>query len=145
MTVGEYLEKRKQNVITCRPEDTVQAAATLMSSNRIGAMPVRDSEGEVVGMISERDIVRAFSAHSAKLVELLVSDLMTKNVITCKSSTPIPEAMQTMSSKRIRHLPVFENDMFIGVISIGDTLATMLEEKKMEADVLRDIAIARAG
>ncbi len=145
MTVGDYLEKRNQNVITCRPEDTVQAAATLMSSNRIGAMPVRDTEGQVVGMISERDIVRAFSTHSARLVDLLVADLMTKKVITCTSKTTIREAMETMSSSRIRHLPVFHNEEFVGVISIGDTLATMLEAKKMEADVLRDIAIARAG
>ena len=145
MTVRDVLAKRDRDPITCRPEDTVQSAATLMSSNRIGAMPVQDGEGRVVGMISERDIVRAFSTHSARLIDLLVSDLMTREVITCTSDSPIREAMQTMSTKRIRHLPVFENGKFVGVVSIGDTLANMLESLKMEANVLRDIAISRAG
>jgi len=145
MTVSTILEKRDRHPITCRPEDTAQSAATLMSTNRIGAMPVRDGDGAVVGMISERDIVGAFSTHSAKIIELLVDDLMTKTVITCTSDTSIRDAMEIMSSKRIRHLPVFENDQFVGVISIGDTLAHTLEEMKMEANVLRDIAISRAG
>ena len=145
MTVKVILAKRDRESITCRPEDTVQAAATLMSSNRIGAMPVRDTEGNVVGMISERDIVRALSEHSARLVDLLVSDLMTRDVITCTSDTPIRDAMQTMSTKRIRHLPVFEDNRFIGVVSSGDTMAHLLESLKMEANVLRDIAIARGG
>ena len=145
MTVNTILEKRDRHPITCRPEDTVQSAATLMSTNRIGAMPVRDTDGTVVGMISERDIVGAFSAHSAKTIDLLVDDLMTKSVITCKSDTSIRDAMQTMSTNRIRHLPVFEGDEFIGVISIGDTLAHTLEELKLEANVLRDLAISRAG
>ena len=145
MTVNTILEKRDRHPITCRPEDTVQSAATLMSTNRIGAMPVRDNDGALVGMISERDVVGAFSTHSAKIVDLLVDDLMTKSVITCKSDTPIREAMQTMSTNRIRHLPVFEGDQFIGVVSIGDTLAHTLEELTLEANVLRDIAISRAG
>ena len=76
MTVKTILDKRDRHPITCRPEDTAQSAATLMSTNRIGAMPVRDTEGKVVGMISERDIVSAFSTHSVKLLELLVDDLM---------------------------------------------------------------------
>lgn len=145
MTVQTILEARNREAITCRPEDTVQSAATLMSSNRIGAMPVRDGVGSIVGMISERDIVRAFSSHSSKLVDLLVDDLMTKEVITCTVDTPIRDAMQTMSTNRIRHLPVFDGAEFVGVVSIGDTLAYMLEDLKMETNVLRDIAISRAG
>ena len=145
MTVNTILEKRDRHPITCRPEDTVQSAATLMSTNRIGAMPVRDTDGTVVGMISERDIVGAFSTHSAKTIDLLVDDLMTKSVITCTSDTSIRDAMQTMSTNRIRHLPVFEGDEFVGVVSIGDTLAHTLEELKLEANVLRDLAISRAG
>ena len=141
-SVGDYLRHKKQNLIVCSPDDTIRKAAELMSSNRIGAMPVLSEDFKVVGMISERDIVRAFALHSATLAEKTVSEFMTREVITCNCDTPISSAMETMSHNRIRHLPVFDRDRFVGVISIGDTLAVQLQNLQLEANVLRDISIA---
>ena len=145
MNVGSFIKNQSRQVIFCRPEDSIQTASNLLSSNRIGAMPVKDEDGKIVGMISERDIVRAFAEHSSRLATKQVTDFMTKEVITCDTETEIRSAMATMSRRRIRHLPVFEGSRFVGVISIGDTLAHELSELKMERNVLRDMSIANRG
>ncbi len=142
MTVGEYIRNRNKQVIFCRPEDSIQTAANLLSSNKIGAMPVKDANADLVGMLSERDIVRAFAEHSSALANKQVADFMTRQVISCKTDDSIPSAMETMTNRRIRHLPVYDGDSFAGVISIGDTLAVRLNDLKVERDVLKDLSIA---
>src|SRR5262249_28450634 len=81
--VREYLTSVKQIVITCRPEDTIETAATLLASNHICAMPVRDRSGRIIGMLSDRDIVRAFSQPSMDVGRCLVGDLMSAEPIVC--------------------------------------------------------------
>lgn len=142
MNVGNYLERAQQLVIACRPEDTVQSAATLLSAKRIGAMPVRNAEGRLVGILSERDIVRAFAQVSCDMNQMLVGDLMSRNVITCTPETTMAEASQLMSKHRFRHLPVLEDATLVGIISIRDALEVQLQGKELEANVLRDISIA---
>ena len=83
MKVREYLATLKRVIITCRPEDTIETAATLLATNRIGAMPVRDANGRIIGMFSERDIIRAFSQRGKEVERCLVSDLMTTKLVVC--------------------------------------------------------------
>ncbi len=142
MTVGEYIRNKNKQIIFCRPEDSIQTAANLLSTNKIGAMPVKDPDGKLVGMLSERDIVRAFAQHSSALATKQVQDFMTRQVISCMENDSIPSAMETMTQRRIRHLPVYQGENFVGVISIGDTLAVRLNDLRVERDVLKDLSIA---
>ena len=131
-------------IISCRPEDTVQTGAMLLHSNYIGAMPVLDAEGKLVGIFGERDIVRAFASRMPKVAEMRISELMSKNVITCSVDASVYDAMALMKKHRIRHLPVMDGQKLIGVVSIRDALELMRRDADLKAAVMRDIAIARA-
>ncbi len=136
--------KDQGQVVTCRPEDTVQTAAVLLHSKFIGAMPVVDGDGRVVGMFGERDVVRAFASREPNIANMKVGDLMAKNVISCGPGASCAEAMGLMKRNRIRHVPVIENTKLLGVISIRDTLEVLRQKSEMEANVMRDLSIARA-
>ena len=142
MDVRMILDQKHKPLTTCRPEDTIEAAATILTANRIGAIPVRDVEGDLAGIISERDIVRGFSEHGGKVLSLRVRDLMTRNVAVCAPTDSIKEAMRMMSRRHIRHLPVVENGALCDIISQRDVMESRLQETEMEANVLRDYAIA---
>lgn len=131
-------------IVTCRPEDTIQTAAILLHSNFIGAMPVVDANGKMVGMFGERDIVRAFATRDPNVANKLVADMMAKNVITCGPEASCAEAMDLMKRNRIRHVPVVEGGKLVGIISVRDALEEMRRQSEMEASVMRDISIARA-
>lgn len=145
MKVREYLAKLDRVVITCRPEDTIESAATLLASNHIGAMPVRDAALRIVGMFSERDIIRAFSERGSAVGQLLVRDLMATKLIVCNPDDTMVTARKLMKMNRIRHLPVLEDSCLAGLLSISDVLEVILEDTDLEVHVLRDHAIALRG
>ena len=145
MKVREYLATLKRVIITCRPEDSIETAATLLATNHIGAMPVRDAAGRIVGMFSERDIIRAFSQSGADVALLLVGDLMAKRLIACAPDDLMVTARKLMKVNRIRHLPVMEDGRLVGLLSISDALEAILQETDMEVHILRDHAIATRG
>ena len=97
----------------------------------------------MVGIISERDLAYGLATYGDKLLSMCVSELMTKAVIVCTPEDSIAEVMNVMTQQRIRHLPVKDGEQLIGIISIGDVLKNRLGEMQLEANVLRDIAIAR--
>lgn len=145
MKVREYIAKLDRVVITCRPEDTIETAATLLASNHIGAMPVRDAALRIVGMFSERDIIRAFSERCNAVGQLLVRDLMATKLIVCNPDDTMVTARKLMKMNRIRHLPVLEDSGLAGLLSISDVLEVILEDTDLEVHVLRDHAIALRG
>jgi CBS domain-containing protein len=145
MRVQEYLATVKRVVITCRPEDTIETAATLLATNQIGAMPVRDAGGRIVGMFSERDIVRTFSQRGGDVGHLLVGDLMAKRLTACAPDDLMVTARKLMKVNRVRHLPVMEDDHLVGLLSISDVLEAILQDTDMEVHILRDYAIATRG
>lgn len=145
MKVKEYLATLKRVIITCRPEDTIETAATLLATNHIGAMPVRDGGGRIVGMFSERDIVRAFSQRGGEVGRLLVGDLMATKLVVCAPDDTMVTARKLMKVNRIRHLPVMERDQLAGLLSISDVLEVILHDTDMEVHVLRDHVIAIRG
>ncbi len=114
----------------------------MLNVKRIGALVVRDDRGEVVGMISERDIIRGFAVQGKRCLDMHVRDLMTAEVITCKPTDAISETMKVMTLRRVRHLPVVEDGELKGMVSIGDVVKHRLEETEMEARVLRDYVLA---
>jgi len=145
MKVQEYLAALKRVIITCRPEDTVETASTLLATNHIGAMPVRDADGRIVGMFSERDIVRAFSQRGLEVGRLRVADLMATKLIVCAPEDTIVTARKLMKANRIRHLLVMDDDRLAGLLSISDVLEVILRDTDMEMHVLRDHVIAVRG
>jgi CBS domain-containing protein len=145
MKVREYLSTLKRVVITCRPEDTVETAATLLVTNQIGAMPVRDANGRIVGMLSERDIMRGFSQQGTQIDRLLVGDLMAKKLITCTPDDAMVAARKMMKINRVRHLLVMEDGHLVGLLSISDVLEAILQDTDLEVHILRDHALARRG
>jgi CBS domain-containing protein len=145
MRVREYLAAINRVIITCRPEDTIETAATLLATNHIGAMPVRDEYGRIVGMVSERDIIRAFSQRGRQVEKLLVRDLMSTRLIVCSPDDLMITARKLMKANRIRHLPVMEAGHLAGMLSISDVLEVILQDTDMEVHVLRDHVIAVRG
>lgn len=145
MKVKEYLATIKRVIITCRPEDSMETAATLLATNHIGAMPVRDANGRIVGMFSERDIIRAFSQRGKEVQRLLVGDLMSKTLIVCAPEDTMVTARRLMKANRIRHLLVMEGGHLVGLLSVSDVLEVILQDTDMEVHVLRDHVIAVRG
>jgi len=145
MKVHDYLATIKRVIITCRPEDTMETAATLLATNHIGAMPVRDANGRIVGMFSERDVIRAFSQRGKEVQRLLVGDLMSRTLIVCTPDDTMVTARRLMKANRIRHLLVMEGIHLVGLLSISDVLEVILQDTDMEVHVLRDHVIAVRG
>jgi len=145
MQVKDYLAAIKRVIITCRPEDTIETAATLLATNHIGAMPVRDADGRIVGMFSERDIIRAFSQRGKEVQRLLVGDLMSTALIVCTPDDAMVTARKLMKANRIRHLLVMQDRRLVGLLSISDVLEVILRDTDMEVHVLRDHVIAVRG
>ena len=141
MNVDDIVAKQG-DLITCRPEDTVQTAAVLLHSNLIGVMPVVDANGTVVGIFGERDIVRAFATRKPDVADLLVGDLMSRSIVSCPPGASLSEAMDLMKRNRIRHVPVIDDDRLCGIISIRDALEELRRLAELEANVMRDISIA---
>jgi CBS domain-containing protein len=143
MTIEAILKNKGSNVFTIRPDHSVSDTATLVSNKRIGAVVVCDAKGQVVGMVSERDIVRAIADYGKGALDMSVRNIMTSPAITCAPAETVKKALETMSERRIRHLPVVDQDRLVGIISIGDAIGHRLQQAQYEVDVLRDIAVIR--
>lgn len=137
MYVDTILKKKGDQVFAVEPTDTISKAAQLLQEKGIGAALVKQSAGEILGIISERDIVRGLSRHQDNCLSMRVEDLMTSPVITCTPKDSINEVMQLMTDRRIRHLPVVDNDTLSGVISIGDVVKQRISEIEHESEALK--------
>ncbi len=136
--VSTVLEHKGYHVVTVAPHQTVASVAKVLTVNRIGAAPVVDEEDRLVGIISERDIIRGMSEHGDAVLALAVERLMTRDVMTCLPEDPIVEIMHVMTVQRVRHLPVIHNEALHGIISIGDVMKQRLEEAQFELEALRN-------
>jgi CBS domain-containing protein len=137
MTVQAILQSKGAQVVSVSPGDTVGNVARVLADRRIGAVLVRE-QGKVVGVFSERDIVRGLARYGAQSLDRPVSDLMTHDVITCKPAESVHDVMERMTARRVRHLPVIDNGQLIGIVSIGDLVKERIEEAEREAQDLRE-------
>ncbi len=138
MKVEQLLSDKGRKVVTIGTHATIDALTRVLRLKKIGAVVVSDDGETVDGIISERDVVNGMADHGAKLRAMMVSELMTKHVVTCEPGDNIRDIMHLMTQKRIRHLPVIEHGKLAGVISIGDVVKNRLEDMQLEANVLRD-------
>ena len=125
-------------MVTAEPQQTVTWITEILAQNRIGAVPVVNDKGQVVGIISERDIIRGMSKHAEAVLTLPADQLMTREVKVCTSEDQLVDIMEVMTLQRIRHLPVVENGKLQGIISIGDVVKQRLQEVQSEAEELRN-------
>ena len=137
MRVSDVLKSNRQTLATCIPEESIATLCTRMSSLNIGAFPVCDAHGALVGIISERDIVHALAHHGPSLLSLTVAEVMTRPVVTCEPTQSVGELMAEMTNRRIRHFPVVRNGRLCGIVSIGDVVKNRLDEIEYEAKSLR--------
>lgn len=144
MNVHSMLSQKGDKVVTARPDTTVIAASRLLKLERIGSVVISSDGVRVQGILSERDIVRGLVERGAELLELPVSEIMTRTVITCSPDDDIQDVMSKMTRGRIRHLPVVEDGRLRGIISIGDVVKNRLEDLETETSVLRDYIVGRA-
>ncbi len=143
MKVEELLRGKGREVVTIGTHATIDTLVRRLRLEKIGAVVVSDDGETVDGIISERDVVNGLADHGAELRAMMVSELMTRNVVTCAPSDEIRDIMRLMTQKRIRHLPVIYHGKLAGVISIGDVVKNRLEDMQMEANVLRDYLAVR--
>ncbi|MCG8503054.1 MAG: CBS domain-containing protein [Sphingomonadales bacterium] len=137
MTVKHILGDKGSEIISVEETDTVISAIQLLKEKRIGAVLVK-SAGKIAGILSERDIVRALVEEGGGLLQQPVSGLMTRDVVTCAPHESIAEVMSLMTERRIRHLPVVEDDELVGMISIGDVVKQRIAETEQEANALKE-------
>jgi CBS domain-containing protein len=142
MRVADVLKSNRQFLATCIPEESITSICTRLSALNIGAFPVCDAGGTLVGIISERDVVRAFAKDGARLADMHVRDLMTREVATCAQDTTMVEAQKLMNKHRVRHLPVMDGARLVGMLSIRDVMVWRQQEARDEVNVLRDAMIA---
>jgi len=138
MLVGTILQHKGSAVIGVSPFDTILSVSRTLSENRIGAALVRDPDGAVMGIISERDIVRGMAAHGPGTTGLQAQQFMTREVISISPQHRVTEAMEVMTNKRVRHLPVMEDGKVIGMVSIGDLVKARIDEAELEAAQLKE-------
>jgi len=142
MKVADILRVKGSAVKTVTSDVTALELSERLRAERIGAMIVSNDGRSIDGIISERDLAYGLAAHGGMLPKIAVSELMTKVVIVCSPEDSITDAMKLITQRRIRHLPVKDGDQLVGIISIGDVLKHRLDEMQLEANVLRDYAIA---
>ncbi len=128
--------KSAQDVVTVPPETTLSQAAQVLADNRIGALVVSPDGEKVLGILSERDIVREIARRGAACLGVRVDEVMTRNVYGCKMDDKADLVLQTMTAKRFRHIPVMDGGRMISLISIGDVVAARMSELEVEKDAL---------
>jgi CBS domain-containing protein len=136
MSVAAILKQKGRAVATARLTMTLMEVANLLAGKRIGAVVIVGARGEVAGIISERDIIRALSVVGPDCLTQPVSQSMTNKVVTCQETDTLDELMAMMTARRFRHLPVMADDMLVGIISIGDLVKHHVAELKMEATAM---------
>jgi CBS domain-containing protein len=138
MNVAAILKYKGRAVTTAGPDTSLLDIATRLAAKRIGAIVIVGARGEVAGILSERDIIRALAEEGPGCLKRPVSETMTKHVVTCQETDTLDELMAMMTARRFRHLPVVTDGALVGIISIGDVVKHHVAEVEMEATAMRD-------
>jgi CBS domain-containing protein len=138
MNVKTILSTKGAEVITIDPNATLEAAVAILAKHRIGALVVLGADQRIIGILSERDIVRALAERSAGALTTPLAQVMTRKVVTCGENETVGGIMEQMTTGKFRHVPVVEQDRLVGIVSIGDVVKHRLSEMEHESAALRD-------
>jgi CBS domain-containing protein len=136
MTVNDILLHKGSQVITIEPTATVAAAVRMLVQRRIGALLVTGADRRIVGIISERDVVRVLDETGPAVLDAPVAEVMTRKVVTCERHETIAEIMERITSGKFRHVPVIEHGRLAGIVSIGDVVKARLSQLEHEQNAL---------
>ena len=138
MKVEQILQSKGTEVFAVREDDVINDAVALLNDKNIGAVVVRGGNDDVVGILSERDIVRRLGAKGVDALTMRVKDCMTPEPFTCSPDASVDDLMAQMTEKRVRHLPVTADGKVLGVVSIGDVVKRKIEQAEQEAEALKE-------
>jgi len=138
MIVSHILNSKGRDVVTVAPEKTLSDAIHTLSHRKIGALVVRTGAGDVVGIISERDVVQALSADGSPALAQPVARYMTDAIFSCRETDTVEQLMERMTEGRFRHVPVLEGSALKGIVSIGDVVKSRIDDAIGEAKALKD-------
>ncbi|WP_406832400.1 CBS domain-containing protein [Pedococcus sp. KACC 23699] len=136
MKISDVVRRKGDQVVTVRPEETVERLLQLLEEHRIGAVVVSTDQSSVDGIVSERDIVRHLHSKGAAVLSLPISAIMTAEVTTCDPDAAIEDLARTMTELRIRHVPVVVDGRLRAIVSIGDIVKHRIDELQTERDQL---------
>ena len=142
MRVSEILNNKGSAVVSLPPTASLLQAAALMKRETVGAILIRNSRGQVLGVLSERDLAVAIAELGHNIFSYPVGELMSASVPTAKPGDSVRDVMRIMTERRARHIPVVDAGDVVGIISIGDVLKSRLDEQSQENAVLHDMARA---
>jgi len=137
MTVKAILEAKGHDVLTLGPNEKLSEAVRLLAEYRIGALVITNGDRKIVGILSERDIVRALAKDGPDALGQAVRNVMTPKVKICNEHHTVNEVMEIMTAGRFRHLPVEKNGLLDGIISIGDVVKRRIEDVEREAEEIK--------
>lgn len=137
-TMAAILKRKPVALISVPPDATIREVVLVLAERRIGAVVVQSADGDLLGILSERDVVRSLAANGEATLDLPASQLMTRAPTTATPATTVFEAEILMTDGRFRHLPIIDDGKLIGVVSIGDVVKTVIEEQTLEVRNLRD-------
>ncbi|WP_019515480.1 CBS domain-containing protein [Sphingomonas sp. Mn802worker] len=137
MTIAAILGDKGADLVFISPDRTVADAVALLAERRIGAVPVLD-DGRVVGVFSERDVIRCLREHGASALDQSIAAVMTAPAVTVGRDDSVLGALSLMTRRRIRHLPVVERARIVGIVSIGDLVKYRIDRIEAEANAMRD-------
>ena len=138
MKAEQILQSKGTEVYSVREDNTVEDAVSVLNDKNIGAVVVKDQAGSIVGILSERDVVRRLGAQGAAALSMKISDCMTANPYTGSPESSVDEMMSQMTEKRIRHLPITSGEGIVGIVSIGDVVKRKIEQAEQEAQALKE-------
>ncbi len=143
MTVRQILRNKPSGFISVAPEARITSVIATLAERGIGAVLVLDA-GRLVGILSERDIVRSLAKHAQETLDMTAAALMTPNPTTGTPETTVAEAMEVMTNGHFRHLPIMENGILTGLVSIGDVVKARIDQSQFEVDSLRTYVSGRS-
>ncbi len=126
--IGHKHSSAAAQVVTITPGDSVTTLVSALAQHNVGALVVVGEQGAVIGIVSERDVVRRIAADGAAVLETPVEQIMTSDVVSCAGSDSVDQIAQTMTERRIRHMPVLDGDTLIGIVSIGDVVSSRIRQ-----------------
>ncbi|MBW8755035.1 MAG: CBS domain-containing protein [Sphingomonadales bacterium] len=136
MTIARLIEGRTGTIVTCDANASVREGVALLAERRIGAMPVMEN-GKIAGIFSERDVIYQLQANGPTMLDRKLREVMTSPAVTVEPDTSVLAALSLMTRRRIRHLPVVQDEEMIGLVSIGDLVKYRIERIESEAEALR--------
>jgi CBS domain-containing protein len=138
MNVAAILKLKGREVFTAAPDTPLMEIAKLLGVHRIGCIVIAAEDGQVIGIVSERDIVREIARAGASVLEQPVEVCMTKAVVSCRESDTMDQLMGEMTVHRFRHMPVVDRGRLTGLVSIGDVVRMRIAEAELEAAAMRE-------